>query len=148
MNKITEQGFTLVELLVTIIIIGILAALGLPTYLNQINKARLSEARIAVGQVNTAQQAYFVENNEFSNDFEKLGVGIQETSNYEYSLTTDEVTSAIITASPKRNGLSGFAGKAFLTTLPQGSVRVDVISCEGSPNAVPQLNTTTTCPLQ
>jgi type IV pilus assembly protein PilA len=43
-NKKKEGGFTLIELLVVIIIIGILAAIALPSFLNQANRARESEA--------------------------------------------------------------------------------------------------------
>ncbi|MFN7715883.1 MAG: prepilin-type N-terminal cleavage/methylation domain-containing protein, partial [Pseudanabaenaceae cyanobacterium] len=44
-QKSDVEGFTLIELLVVIIIIGILAAIALPSFLNQANKGKQSEAR-------------------------------------------------------------------------------------------------------
>jgi type II secretory pathway pseudopilin PulG len=58
----------LIELLVVIIIIGILAAIALPSFLNQANKAKQSEAKTYVGSMNRGQQAYFLENDTFVGD--------------------------------------------------------------------------------
>jgi type IV pilus assembly protein PilA len=82
------EGFTLIELLVVIIIIGILAAIALPSFLNQSNKAKQSEARQYVGALVRAQQAYYLEESEFASDFDQLArVTKEDTTNYEYKIT-------------------------------------------------------------
>jgi type IV pilus assembly protein PilA len=89
LRKKEEGGFTLIELLVVIIIIGILAAIALPAFLNQANRARQSEAVTYVGSINRAQQAYRLENPEFSPEINKLGLGINETTKY-YAYDVDD----------------------------------------------------------
>ncbi|MBP0020946.1 MAG: type IV pilin-like G/H family protein [Cyanobacteria bacterium SBLK] len=87
-RKQEEEGFTLIELLVVIIIIGILAAIALPSLLGQANKAKQSEARNNVGAISRAQQAYSLEASVFSTSMIDLGIGIQTQSvNYRYPIT-------------------------------------------------------------
>jgi type IV pilus assembly protein PilA len=64
-KKKGAEGFTLIELLVVIIIVGVLAAIALPSFLNQIGKARGSEAKSTLGTINRSQQAYRLENGAF-----------------------------------------------------------------------------------
>jgi len=83
-----QQGFTIIELLVVIIIIGILSSLGLPIILNQVSKARETEAKTLLGSINHAQQAHRFENGRFADNLNLLDVSF--TAEY-YSYSVDQV---------------------------------------------------------
>lgn len=59
----SESGFTLVELLVVMLILGILAAIAIPTFFNQRDKARDASAKEAVRTAQTAMETYKTDHN-------------------------------------------------------------------------------------
>lgn len=58
-----ESGFTLIELLVVMLILGILAAIAIPAFFNQRDKARDSDAKVGARTAVTAMETYATENN-------------------------------------------------------------------------------------
>ena len=59
----SESGFTLVELLVVMLILGILAAIAIPSFFNQRDKAKDAEAKTAVRTAQTAMETYATDHN-------------------------------------------------------------------------------------
>lgn len=89
-NKIKNKGFTIIELLVVVLIIGVLAGIALPMYFNVLEKSRTSEPLQVLGQIARAEQRYKLQTLEYTNEADKLDITIkdytsgQEVTNNEF----------------------------------------------------------------
>ncbi|MDD4894381.1 MAG: prepilin-type N-terminal cleavage/methylation domain-containing protein [Candidatus Omnitrophica bacterium] len=57
-----KKGFTLLELIIVIIIVGILATLGFTTYTNQVESSRLAEAKANISAIRKPAYEYYMKN--------------------------------------------------------------------------------------
>jgi len=92
-----NNGFTLVELMITVAILGVLAAVAIPAYSNYLNRAKQTDAIIGLKAAQMAQEQYFSENNEYSDKIDLLpGFADGDTNNVflkgEYTLSATATT--------------------------------------------------------
>ncbi|MEM8546479.1 MAG: type II secretion system protein [Cyanobacteria bacterium P01_H01_bin.119] len=67
-NKRTQAGFTLIELMIVMVILGILAAIALPTFASMTRRARYSEARLQLNAAAKQIQLYRLEHGSYPPD--------------------------------------------------------------------------------
>ena len=75
MNRASRQlrGFTLIELMMVIVIVGVLMAIVLPAYQNQVIKTKRSVAKGELLKVAARQEQFFVNNKRYATDLADLG---------------------------------------------------------------------------
>ena len=71
--SLASSGFTLVELLITVAIIGILASQGVPAYKRMIQKSKKGEAAIMLSTISTAESAFQAEYGSFGDNLGRMG---------------------------------------------------------------------------
>ena len=96
-------GFTLIEIMIVVAIIGILAAIALPAYQESVLKSRRAEARAALTEGAQNFERWFTQNNGYS----ASATNILPTSTSLYTYAIDASTSAstfLLTATPVPGG--------------------------------------------
>lgn len=112
-----KKGFTLLEILVVIIIVGILATIGFTQYAAVMERGRTVEAKAILGTIRTMQQAYYEEYNEYAATKAILGDTLFPSCSasklhyfsYDTSATAAVATRCSSTATSKAPSHAGYA---------------------------------------
>ncbi len=120
LNKMKEQkGFTLIELMIVIAIIGILAAIAIPQFSAYRKRSYNSAAQSDLKNFMTAQEAYFVDEQTYCGDEAQL-------SGTTYgAYTSENVTVTVIAASKDTYSMSSYhssGDKTYSISGPGGSI--------------------------
>ncbi len=70
----SKAGFTLMELLVVVLIIGVLAAVAIPKYQVAVTKSRYATLKNLTESILQAEEVYYLANGQYTNRFEKLDI--------------------------------------------------------------------------
>ncbi|MFO0598732.1 MAG: prepilin-type N-terminal cleavage/methylation domain-containing protein [Myxococcaceae bacterium] len=119
--KLTKKGFTLVELMIVVAIIGILAAIAIPNFIRFQARSKQSEVKANLKSLFTSQKSYHQEHDIFSICIRKVGFSPERGNRYRYTTnTTDGNVPAEACASSEAR-----ATAAGVTLATDGDVQVD-----------------------
>lgn len=111
----TQRGFTLLELMITVVVISILAAIAYPSYQQYILRGNRAEGQAVLNDAAARQERYYAQNNAYTDDLTKLNMrnssgsgttaSVQsDTGLYTVTLSTTAANSGgyLLTATPRR----------------------------------------------
>jgi type IV pilus assembly protein PilE len=106
------RGFTLIELMIVVAVIGVLTLVALPSFMDSVRKGRRAEAVAALTQVQQAQERWRANHGSYA-DSDKLstappdGLGIAQTTadgNYELALSNVSASGYTVSATARSDG--------------------------------------------
>lgn len=112
MMRSRERGVTLLELMTVVVIVGILAAIAVPSYRGYLLRAQRTDATAALLRLAAAQEKFYLQNNRYATNAELAtappgGLGISDTERGYYSLalvSADTFLDFTATATPTAGG--------------------------------------------
>jgi len=97
MNSLRDEGFTLIELMIVIAIIGILAAIAIPQFDSYRKRGYNSGAIWDVKNAATAQESYYVDYRAYTGTLNQLdGYGLSSTENVDLTLTANDESYTLV----------------------------------------------------
>lgn len=120
----SESGFTLVELLVVMLILGLLAAIAIPSFFNQRDKANDADAKSAARTAQTAMETYATDNQgSYANASVTILKGIEET------LTNVADANFAVTSGAKNYAVEITSSTGNKFTITRADTGVTTLSC-------------------
>lgn len=126
-NKRIEghKGFTLMEVLIVIVIMGVLAGLAVPMYKSSVEKSRKAEALAGLGAVRQSELRQFAQNGSYTTnltllDYDPNSTEGGQTRHFSYAITSASATAFVATAT--RNSTNGGDGSSTVTINQAGVI--------------------------
>jgi type IV pilus assembly protein PilE len=116
-------GFTLIELLLIVAILGLLIAIAIPTYQDQVRKARRAKAIAALTDIAAREEAYFTQHFVYADSLETLGItdaAVRSNNQVIYELSFNPPSNETSNSDTSQSGDSTQEGYYIVYAIPQG----------------------------
>lgn len=102
----TRAGFTLIEMMITVVLVSVLAAIALPTFENSVRKSRRASAQSFLLEVADREQQVFINSRRYADTVAKLGLTVPDkvAKYYQISIALDAGPPANFVVTAKATG--------------------------------------------
>ena len=118
-----QKGFTLIELMIVVAIIGILAAIAIPAYQDYTTRAKVSEGLTAMGPVKASIAEFYMSTNDMPTNANQAGINVGSLGDYVVGLEyqRDSQTQATVAVEMDDTALTGVeAGNEHFSFVGSG----------------------------
>ena len=116
-----KRGFTLLELLVVVLIIGIFAGIALPQYRLAVDKTKMTQLITFANSVKQAQQRYYLVNGSYADNWNDIDINLEgyttDGHNLRKGILNDSTKSPYAVLNYQGNGLYFYGGSNYLTGI-------------------------------
>jgi type IV pilus assembly protein PilE len=123
-TRLGRKGFTLIELMIVVVIIGVLAAIAIPKFGSVSKSAKEAEAQPILKQLFTLQERYKQKNDGYADDIAQLEGGAATFANakyYTFLIDSGDGATYLACAEPTVEGLRWFSINAAREIVPHDS---------------------------
>lgn len=121
-----NRGFTLIELMITVAIIGILASIALPAYSDYVRRGKISEATATLSDLRVRQEQYYQDNRTYVSGGTTCGVAMPVQQFFTFTCTGTATSYTLTATGNASGGMNGFTytlnqqNTRATTALPSG----------------------------
>lgn len=113
-HRLGVQGFSLIELMVTVAVVGILASVALPAYSDYVKRGKTEEATSGLADVRVKLEQYFQDNRTYAGYVDSTcklvatGTSLIPAKYFTYACTSDATTFSITATGASAESMSGY----------------------------------------
>ena len=93
------KGFTLIELMIVVVIIGILSAISYPSYTEYLRESARADAKVGLSKIADKLERFYLQNNTYTTSFAAAGLNTSSTSEegyYSFAITSAALVSGFV----------------------------------------------------